>query len=146
MSDIPAENLALVTCTPIAIYRHRLLMLEKALFEAPHPEEFDMSLVIHDCGTPGCAFGHYVYRTDLQDAFAPQQVRGFWFPVFKGTDRAAVYFEREVREHFGLSLDEQKGLFSSCGCAGAKTAVDAAAFVAQFVDCKYPQWLPRQQP
>ena len=122
------------------LYRARLLNVAKALRESPKPEKFDMSDVIHPCGTPACAFGHYAWRTDLQDAFEPLAVgdMGWWDVVFADTKKHCRYYGSEVRDHFGLTQDELDELFEETGCGGAKTPIEAAEYVEAFVDRKYP--------
>lgn len=125
-------------------HQHRLLMVAKALRESPNPHRFDMSDVLHTCGTPACAFGHYVCRSDLQDFVKPELSvyrdtnRDFWRPVFVDTGEYASFSGLRVGEHFGLTADEQDDLFSGGGCGCADTAIEAAEYIERFVERKYP--------
>jgi hypothetical protein len=126
------------------LYRHRLLMVAKALRESPDPDKFRMDDVIHSCGTPACAFGHYVCRPDLQGAYQPSRYRTidsgkwYWRPVFAGTDEHVAFYSDHVMDHFGLTDDEQSALFDGGGCGEAKTAIEAAEYIERFVEQKYP--------
>jgi hypothetical protein len=126
------------------LYRHRLLMVAKALRESPDPDKFRMDEVLHTCGTPACAFGHYVHRTDLQLAYKPQRYAArdtgnwFWRPVLAGDDTPVAFYDEHVRNHFGLTDDEQSELFDGDGCDMANTAIEAAEYIERFVERKYP--------
>lgn len=121
------------------IHRTRLLNVAKALRESPKPEKFDMSDVIHSCGTPACAFGHYAWRTDLQQEFAPKLIGDMWWDVvFTSNGEHCKYYGPEVREHFGLNHEELDELFEETGCGGAKTSVEAAEYIEAFIARKYP--------
>ena len=125
------------------LHRHRLLMVAKALRESAKPDDFDMCDVLNSCGTPGCAFGHYVYRTDLQDFVKPtlgtfvDTEREFWKPVYTDGGGYASFRSGRVREHFGLTAHEQGELFDGDGCGGAETANEAAHYIERFVAKKY---------
>jgi hypothetical protein len=125
------------------LYKQRVLNVARALRESPDPDKFYMGDVIHNCGTPACAFGHYVCRTDLQDSFVPRQhsiVRG-WGAYWKDSGAYALYFAEETRLHFGLDLEEHHKIFAGGGCGGAKTATDAAMFIELFAENKWPDAL-----
>lgn len=118
------------------IGKARLLRVALALREAKNPK-FDMNVFFHFCGTPACAFGHYVTRTDLQNTFVVRHIGGV------GTWCALAY-DSDVRsnltvetQHFEITSDEWSTLFSMTGCGGAKTAVDAADFIEKFAHAKW---------
>jgi hypothetical protein len=125
------------------LHRQRLLNVARALRESSRPEKFDMTEVIHPCGTPACAFGHYVSRTDLQDFVKPERCtfqdtgRQFWRPVFVDDGAHASFYGRRVQEHFGLTREEQHALFDGGGCGEAETANQAAEYIERFVERKY---------
>lgn len=109
--------------------KERLLNVARALRESPNPVMFDMGLYNYVCGTPGCAFGHYVARSDLQSEF------GFanGWPVFLKTGEDAGAFSDESAAHFELDPQAIAILFDTHGCGGAKTALAAAEYIEAFV-------------
>lgn len=124
---------------PIEIGNQRLLNVARALRESNKPEKFTMHLYGYsDCGTPACALGHYAVRTDLQDIF--QLVRsnnvGSLLTIIKtglihhdnGIDEDNI-----VRSHFAISYSDGCRLFSFYGCNRAKTPIEAATFIENFV-------------
>lgn len=123
----------------------RLLRVALALREARNPK-FDMIDYLHPCGTPACAFGHYAVRTDLQGDFRVDRDGGR-FAVYL-TDKGlnllgyghlyntfAGSFNHTT--HFEITTDEWDTLFSHKGCAGAKTAIQAADFIEKFAHAKW---------
>ena len=117
--------------------RERLLNVARALRESKKPEEFTMHFYAADCGTPACALGHYAARHDLQDCFALDQDGDL---VEVGTDDGegfqllTSWDFADVLNHFGITLDEADKLFSSHGCSGATTPIEAAEYIEQFVE------------
>lgn len=111
----------------------RLLNVAKALRESPNPEKFHMSAYARSCGTPACALGHYAARTDLQQAFILSL-------GFLCTDYGAeiAFHSPKVRSHFDISREEAEELFSPDGCGGARTALEAARYVENFVRERTP--------
>ena len=115
----------------------RLLNVARALRESPAPERFYMGKYTHACGTPACAFGHYAARTDLQSLFritdtGEIQVKksdGWEWPVTIGV---------HTMTHFGIDRGEWGDLFSARGCANAKTPLQAARYIEDFVRRKWP--------
>jgi hypothetical protein len=129
------------------IYKRRVLNIARALRESPNPDKFYMSSVLdRTCGTPSCAFGHYVCRTDLQDEFAPRILDGFgWAPYFVD-GRYALFMRAEVHNHFGLTAGEADLLFNGgtgCGFAetprSERTALAAAEFIERFAAKKWSE-------
>lgn len=124
-------------------YKQRLLNVARALREGPNPDQFDMGDVIYSCGTPGCAFGYYVSRTDLQDAFKPIQIEEdgeiSWTSAWAESGKHVGYYDPEVAEHFGIDADEQFKLFEADGCGRARTAIEAAEFIERFAAKKWPE-------
>lgn len=114
----------------------RLLNVAKALREGPNQEELDMVTVVDEsCGTPGCAFGHYASRADLQDAFRVAQKRELGgYAVIKLSDgKYCPYDHPEVADHFGISKMDLEELFCGAGCGDAKTPREAAEYIERFV-------------
>jgi hypothetical protein len=123
-----------------AIHLRRLLNVVRALEESPNPERFTMAQFGHECGTPACALGHYCARTDLQSAFvlSKHTDRGdrempTWPAPIDDVTVALGFDDEEVRTHFGLTEDQAEELFGSEGCDGARTALEAAAYIRAFV-------------
>lgn len=114
--------------------KERLLNVAKALREAAHKERFTMKRYIHTCGTPGCAYGHYAGRPDLQDII---RISGQCIYYTKRDDAGdnvfADYDDKEICEHFGFTEDEARELFREDGCGGATTADEAADYIERFV-------------
>lgn len=90
-----------------------------------------------ECGTPGCALGHYAARRDLQRTFTLQTegemvdvctANGEWV-AFPLEDSVLEVFE----EHFDLSASEVERLFGPDGCGRAKTPNKAADYIERFV-------------
>lgn len=123
-----------------AIHLRRLLNVVRALEESPNPERFTMAQYGHECGTPACALGHYCARADLQSAFllSKHTNRGeseqpTWPAPKDDITFALAFDDDEVLTHFGINNAEADVLFGSEGCDGARTALEAAAFIRAFV-------------
>jgi hypothetical protein len=120
-----------------ALHRERILNIARALRESPCKKTLTMNTVILDCGTPGCAFGHYVCRPDLQSAFVSEERSGEFHVVDAQTGKSVSYYGRTVQEHFDFTAEEISELFDAHGCGGARTAADAAQYIEAFVARKY---------
>lgn len=124
------------------IYAQRLLNVARACRETPAPDKFDMGWERHSCGTPGCAFGNYACRTDLQSSFMPKTT-SFGGKGLSIVDGGFVNWDHnEVREHFGITLREQRELFHWEGCGGATSHLQAAEYIEAFVARKWPAPAP----
>jgi hypothetical protein len=120
--------------------RERLLNVARAVRESPVPNEFTMAEVVLDSGMPACAFAHYAWRTDLQDAFTPRKLPGGYTDIAcTATGQRVPYFSELVLEHFAMNEEENVELFSAHGCGGARTPEQAAEYIEKFVARKYPQ-------
>lgn len=134
------------------IFAQRLLTVARALRESPRPEKFTMGKVLHDCGTPACAFGHYVSRTDLQDTFRPVLLPwndgptyGTYWVTPPDTGRYAAFNSPDVAAHFGITDMEQCELFDGGhGCGGARAALAAAEYIESFVARKFGDVSPAE--
>lgn len=115
--------------------KERLLNVAKALRESPNPGEFTMErygTTARGCRTPACALGHYAYRTDLQDEFTLSV--GVGSIALRGRENISVdYWGEQIKNHFGLDRDSVFNLFATCGCGGARTAIEAAKYIENFV-------------
>lgn len=123
------------------MHADRLLNVAKALRESPNPEQFTMGRVSNPCGTPACAIGHYVARPDLQSDFKPVPPDHHLMSDTGGTghvllsDGKAVFFSsKQLRDHFDLDECDFDDLFNgSWGCDDARTALQAAEYIENFV-------------
>jgi hypothetical protein len=112
--------------------KERLLNVAKALREAPEPEKFTMTHMVHDCGTPACAMGHYAARGDLQDVFVIDRgMRQKFAYVTLSNGGHNVW--PSMMKHFDISRVECDELFEVDGCDRAETAIAAAEFIERFV-------------
>lgn len=122
-----------------------LLNVARALRESPRPEAFTMAWY-QKCGTPGCAFGHWAHRSDLQNVVrAHENDMDFRFVEPQpGSYSAAGYTHPLMLKHFGLTRHEADELFDcdpvvvdgiefEHGCGGAMTAIEAAEYIEMFV-------------
>lgn len=122
----------------MTIEAQRLLNVALALRESPAPSKFDMGYYSR-CQTPACALGHYAFRTDLQGLLK----LGTHDVLFvnpddgDGDDDSADYDANAILDHFGIDEEEAGMLFSTCGCDGAKTALQAAQYIERFVKEKW---------
>jgi hypothetical protein len=115
--------------------KKRLLNVAKALRESKNPDTFTMRCTQHTCGTPGCALGHYVARTDLQRTFKPMKrvTDPFGIAHFRYGRRTIGFSNEAVLKHFGITEAQHYKLFDTYGCGQAKTATEAAAYIERFV-------------
>lgn len=132
----------MITCTPLAVFRQRLLNAARSVMEYDHSEdrvrrgEIYMGGFIKSCGAPACVLGHYAAREDLQDDF---KVFGFGI-VHKYGGFSLGFDSGYVRKHFNLKSDELKSLFGEQGCGNATRAKQVSEYMNNFVAKKYPQW------
>ena len=124
----------------------RLLLVARALRESDRPQAFIMNR-IHTCGTPNCAFGHYVARRDLQQVFqfpldeCAQRIyeethgnmnnsvlMGVW-----GATRLVFIWRHAIMDHFELNAEQCELIFGPTGCNDAETAVAAAEYIERYV-------------
>lgn len=137
----------MITCTPLAICRQRLLNAALAVEEYDHSTDrnsagmISMSAYQKECGSPACVLGHYAYREDLQDVF---RINGQYCLLDKQENFTLGYDYPQVCEHFGLTPREARMLFSSHGCGvegGVAKPQTVVNYIRNFVARKYPQWL-----
>lgn len=139
----------------------RLMLVIRALEEAPHPERFTMKLYLHVdeayyidrpelkcaakyeenwCGTPACALGHLAAREDLQNIMridAPTFSIRYREPDSDGYFEQAMCADTRLQEWFDLDKHDLMLLFDENGCGGAETPADAVKFIKHFIDT-YP--------
>lgn len=83
------------------------------------------------CGTPACAMGHYAVRDDLQDTFTLDETGGL-----RVRGRRPNF--EVIGNHFGISYEETNELFSEYGCGNAQTREEAARYIEEFAEAKWP--------
>jgi hypothetical protein len=84
-----------------------------ALRNSPDPKGFTMRMYKNSCGTPACVLGHLYYA--------------------RGEANLSWLITR-AREEEGFSYAEASELFhSSDGCGGAKTSVEAIAYLEKVI-------------
>ena len=123
------------------VYKQRVLNIARALRESPVPQDFTMSIEFHPYGTPACAWGHYVHRSDLQDTFKMTVPVCGYAQLVADPDRdCIVFYSPEVLHHFGISREEASVLFERYdGCGGATTPIEAAEYIEAFAAKKWPE-------
>jgi hypothetical protein len=115
----------------IALGNERLLELAAILdvADAQHRQRkeptYDQSVIVHDCGTPACAAGHWAASNPDR-----WEIRG-GCTYLKG--RSSMGAIPAMSNEFALSIDEYEELFGSAGCNGARTAKQAAKYIRRFV-------------
>lgn len=115
--------------------KERLLNVAKALRESKNPRGFTMN-VVHKCGTPACAIGHYAARRDLQEEIQLPSSRsdngsliiGVW-----GAAKLTGGWTRFVSDHFDIEPEQVDELFGFSGCGKARTAIQAAKYIERLV-------------
>lgn len=113
----------------IALGNQRLLQLAEMLdtaderHRANDEPEYDQSYFHHPCGTPSCAAGHWAYSN--KDRWS--------FPACRLIDGTGLGIQGDLECEFCLSSEEYDELFECDGCACARTANDAAAYIRAFV-------------
>jgi hypothetical protein len=114
----------------------RLLKLAKildtadALHKRRKEPTYNQFQMVHSCGTPACALGHYAAATKAR--FKIDRLSETVF--YKGN---SLYHEAQVAiDEFGVSRGEGYALFSFEGMGGAKTAKQAAKYIRSFVKRK----------
>lgn len=109
--------------------KQRLLNVARALRESPKPERFTMDCYVHRCGTPACALGHYILRSDMQSDWVWDPVSRYPAPLRPRIGALSTW----AGQHFNI-LDREIGeLFGADGCNGAQTPIEAAEYIEQFV-------------
>lgn len=135
----------MITCTPIAVFRQRLLNAAQSVLDYDHsedrivPGEIYMGSYIKPCGAPACVLGHYCAREDLQDDFSVRY-RGIISRNANPNDNSLGFDSIEVRRHFDLRFDESHAIFGEYGCRNARHPEQVSEFIRDFVANKYPQW------
>jgi hypothetical protein len=109
----------------------RLLKLAKILdtADALHKKRgergYDQTVYQHECGTPACAWGHYV----SSDKRIPKRL-GFQL------DKHGIYAGDYPQDEFSIDYAEKDELFGQSGCNRAATAKQAAKYIRSFVKRK----------
>jgi hypothetical protein len=123
-----------------AIHKKRLLNVARACRETEHVEDFDMGSFGGACGSPACALGNYAFSRNLQRSF---RLIGGNICDNEGNDLFGSAYADDllgvemtwnvIKDHFGLHEDVMDELFEETGCGGAKTNIEAAEYIENFV-------------
>lgn len=132
----------------------RLLELASLLEDIPtvHPEGhelrgYDQMHLVHPCGSPACAWGHWMLSsTDrLERALANAGdfhggYRQFWVTKEGSTEKEMhrIATIEAARPEFHLDKMECEELFGGQGCGNARTGSQAAAYIRRFVAERSP--------
>jgi len=100
----------------------KILDTADALHKKRGEPRYNQQIYQYDCGTPACAWGHYV----LSDAKIVKRL-GM---------RDSVYAGFHTEQEFGIHVSEADELFGLAGCGHAETAKQAAAYIRSFVKRK----------
>lgn len=125
----------------------RLLQLADLLETIPavHPEGnelrgYDQAEIIHPCGSPACAWGHWLLADPVraERIFAEAKENFLTGEIYMaGEDsqeiRHRFVYTDQAQYEFSLDNYEEIALFSAHGCRGAKTGAEAAAYIREFV-------------
>lgn len=113
----------------------RLLRLAKILdtADALHKKRgerpYYQGAIIHPCGTPACAIGHYAAHTPSRFRVNKRDESVSYLPSTILDDHEA----RIAQAEFGISFDEGIEVFGWSGCGKARTAKQAAKYIRSFV-------------
>lgn len=134
--------------TSVAVGNKRLLCLANILDRVPGRHwakdgrlvGYDQDIVRHSCGTPACAWGHWLYtnkkrfkRIATADGLPNGWVAESLLTLgLVGTGIYVSYFDGAERE-FAMSENEVREVFHSCGCKKATTGKEAADYIRAFV-------------
>lgn len=122
------------------VYKQRVLNIAKACREA-RAAFFDMSIVISECGAPGCAWGNYAARGDLQSEFSVKFTDYRTSSTLHLPSGEHITFRDEpVLNHLGITISEALELFNTDGCGEAgRNPLKAAAYIKAFAERKWPE-------
>lgn len=116
----------------------RLLALADLLEDVPavHDEGDELrgyrqSQLIHPCGSPACAWGHWYLSSRSRKDRIFKQARETGNAGWR-LNRPVVYIEQAIYE-FRLTPMESDLLFENDGCGYAETGAEAAEFIRKFV-------------
>lgn len=129
----------------------RLLQLAKILDRVPAVKQvgkdkmrgYDQEAVTHPCGSPACAWGHWLYgnkerfkRIALEDGARKNDIKFVldrWHSSSVVHDGRYVSFYDAGEREFALSPGETTMLFEAHGCGRATTGKQAANYIRIFV-------------
>lgn len=137
----------------VALGNKRLLQLAAILENVPSAEMktgpageevhgYDQGLILHACGSPACAWGHWLLtnkarkRRIIRQALEIEPSHVTYAYLHKGPHKGetAHYVRIVYAQHeFGITSVQTERLFSGSGCGNARTGIEAAAFIRRFV-------------
>lgn len=100
-----------------------------------HEPTYDQAQIVHKCGTPACALGHWAVAHP-ERWLVNSHGAGGWARLI-GEKASPIY---SARKEFSLAVDEYWELFSGTGCSRARTSIEAAAYIRQFVARRRDVW------
>lgn len=142
--------------TPVSIKEgnRRLLELADLLEDIPevHREGdelrgYKQSAITHPCGSPACAWGHWILSTSgrLRRALAVVReghggIKRVFVTMDNGDTQTIKIPTIEAADaEFNLNSYERNMLFGEHGCGLAKTGAEAAIAIRRFVDARSPR-------
>lgn len=96
---------------------------------------YDQSTIHHPCGSPACAWGHYV----INDKRRRQRIlkglgdEDFYYDEVLGEGYVKLPVMAAADDEFALEEQERCELFESFGCGRAKSGTEAAKYIRNFV-------------
>lgn len=100
----------------------------------PERPRYNQGKWTHPCGTPACSLGNWAFANPARWVLTKRAdpVHGL-IPRLKVRAKRRGDALSDAQKDFKLDFSEAYSLFSGSGCAGAKTAQEAANFVRLFV-------------
>lgn len=117
----------------LKVGNRRLLKLANIL-DAAHQQQiasggptYDQTDMVHPCGSPCCALGHWAHANPKLWKFDARN------GCFKHLPEGMYGLEPAAKD-FHLEQHEVYELFGGSGCGSARTATDAATYIRRFVN------------
>lgn len=104
-----------------------ILDVADAVHRANKEPTYDQQQIKHNCGTPGCAIGHWIRHSRGRIIFYSNGLLTHE-EVFGAEGISAV-----GSIEFRITRDQSVELFAGDGCGNAKTAKQAAKYIRRFV-------------
>lgn len=115
-----------------ALQKRRFKTLIEVVDATPR-KDFNMSSLLHVCGSPACALGYYAAHRKFTAPFRRTYVE--YLDGHKEYEALNDWF-LSAETHFGLTADETVQLFDFSGCGGARTPKQVAKYLRKFLAAK----------